>query len=171
MRVELACGQRLEKGWIGVDISAEVNPQIQHDLRIFPWPFDPGEVKESRCCHFFEHLYPKERIGFMNELHRVTRKDGLAHFITPLNLWRQVQDFDHKWPPIVGGSFKYFDKGWLESQQLSHYRKLFGIECNWLSLKSEAVVIGAKTEDPEDPCLFYDPRTVMDLVTTLKRQP
>jgi predicted SAM-dependent methyltransferase len=166
VRVELACGERVEKGWVGVDISAEVKPTIQHDLRIFPWPFDPGEIEESRCSHFFEHLYPKERVGFMNELHRATRAGGLAHFTTPFNLWRMVQDFDHKWPPIVEGSYKYFDKGWLQSQRLSHYRKLFGIACDWKLEKSGVIV--SEDRNPPD---FADPREIMDLVVTLKRRP
>jgi predicted SAM-dependent methyltransferase len=147
-----------------MDISDEVKPDIHHDVRIVPWPIEGNSVEESRCTHFFEHLYPVERIRFMNELWRVTKADGLAQFITPLNHWRQVQDFDHKWPPIVMASYKYFDEKWLETQKLSHYRKLHGITCDW-RLDHEGVVVPQENEKTFD---LSDPREMMDLVVTLR---
>jgi predicted SAM-dependent methyltransferase len=146
-----------------MDISEEVKPDIHHDVRVTPWPIDPNSVEEARCTHFFEHLYPAERIRLMNELWRVSKPGALAHFTTPLNLWRAAQDFDHKWPPIVTGSYKYFDEAWLEAQKLGHYRKLHGIACDWRMYREGVVV-------PEDqqPVRFEDPRAMIDLIITLR---
>jgi hypothetical protein len=101
----------------------------------------------------------------MNELWRVAKPDALAHFITPLNYWRAVQDFDHKWPPIVSGSYRYFDESWLENHKLWHYRKLFQIACDW-RMEREGVVV-PEDQNPPD---FSNPRAIMDLVVALRAE-
>jgi predicted SAM-dependent methyltransferase len=172
VRLEIACGERIPPGWTGMDISDEVKPHIHHDARIVPWPIEDGAVDESRCKHFFEHLDPADRIRFMNELYRVTKPAGLAHFITPLNHWRQVQDFDHKWPPIVPGSFSYFSRQWLESQRLGHYRKLHGIDCDWVASDTRVVMNDEPNLSADRRLVrehFSDPRETADLIVTLRR--
>ena len=130
-KLDLACGDSKVEGFIGVDICQTDSVDVVHDLREAPWPWEDGSVGEARCSHFFEHLHPAERILFMNELWRVLAPGAGCTFITPRGFDRQVQDFSHVWPPIVAGSYYYFDKSWLTVNRLSHYRELHGIACDF----------------------------------------
>lgn len=130
-KLDLACGDAKQEGFVGVDIVKTDSVDHVHDLTVTPWPFEDGSVGEARCSHFFEHLDPAQRIVFMNELHRVLVPGSGCVFITPRGFDRQVQDFSHKWPPIVPATYFYFDKNWLEVNKLSHYRELHGISCDF----------------------------------------
>lgn len=131
LKLELACGNSKEEGWTGIDIVQTEQADVVHDLRVTPWPFASDSVDEARCSHFFEHLGPQERITFMNELHRVLKPERGCTFVTPLGFDRMVQDFSHKWPPVVAASYFYFDQTWLQSQRIGHYAVLHGILCNF----------------------------------------
>jgi predicted SAM-dependent methyltransferase len=130
-KLDLACGDNKAEGFIGVDIVETQSVDTIHDLRVAPWPFEDESIGEARCSHFFEHLGPEDRIIFMNELWRVLVPGAGCVFTTPRGFDRQVQDFSHKWPPIVEASYYYFDKKWLEANKLTHYRELHGIECDF----------------------------------------
>jgi hypothetical protein len=132
-KLDLACGDNKQEGFIGVDIAETPSVDQVHDLTQTPWPFEDNSIGEARCSHFFEHLEPVQRILFMNELFRVLVPGAGCTFITPRGFDRQVQDFTHKWPPVVPASFFYFDKAWLEANKLTHYRDLHGIACDFES--------------------------------------
>lgn len=131
VRLDIACGDNKAEGWIGVDIAKTPSVDVQFDLTNSTWPFDDNSVDEARCSHFFEHLDPQQRVTFMNELHRILKPGAGCTFITPRGFERQVQDFTHKWPPVVTGSYFYFSKQWLEDNKLTHYRELHGIKCDF----------------------------------------
>jgi hypothetical protein len=131
LKLDLACGDIKVKGFTGVDIVQTEEADVVHDLTQVPWPFEDESVTEARCSHFFEHLEPAQRITFMNELYRVLKPEAGCMFITPLGYDRQVQDPSHKWPPVVIGTYLYFDAAWLEANKLSHYRELHGINCDF----------------------------------------
>lgn len=131
VKVDLACGDNKEEGFIGVDIADTESADKVHDLRVAPWPFDDASIDEARCSHFFEHLEPMERVTFMNELFRILKPGAGCMFITPLGHDRQVQDFTHKWPPVVIASYYYFDMEWLKENKLLHYAEQHGIQCNF----------------------------------------
>lgn len=131
VRLDLACGNAKAEGWTGVDIVKTESVDVVHDLSQAPWPFVDDSIDEARCSHFFEHLEPKERIVFMNELHRVLKKGAGCTFTTPRGFNRQVQDFSHKWPPIVEDSYQYFSRDWYKATNLEHYLALHGINCDF----------------------------------------
>ena len=131
LKLELACGNRKEEGWTGVDLVQTEVTDLVHDLRVAPWPFVDGSVDEARCSHFFEHLGAEERIVFMNELWRVLKPERGCTFTTPLGFDRMVQDFSHRWPPVVAASYFYFSQEWLKANRIEHYMELHGIRCNF----------------------------------------
>lgn len=131
LRVDFACGDAKPEGWIGIDIAETSSADILSNLAYDKFPLDDASVDEGRCSHFFEHLAPAQRIHFMNELYRVLKPGAGCTFITPKGFDRQVQDFTHQWPPVVIGSYYYFDKQWLEVNKLSHYRDLYDIRCDF----------------------------------------
>lgn len=130
-KLDLACGNNKAEGFFGVDIAKTETVDVVHDLTQVPWPFEDDSVDEARCSHFFEHLEPEQRVSFMNELHRVLKKEAGCMFTTPRGFDRQVQDFTHKWPPVVESSYYYFNKEFYRSNKLEHYLDLYGIKCDF----------------------------------------
>lgn len=144
VRLDLACGQRVAEGFIGVDMVATEGATFTCDLSQTPWKLydakhrpadnlgqplinmgqklEDESVDEVRCSHFFEHLDGFERIRFMEELWRVLKHHGKVHIIVPYGMsTRAVQDPTHKWPPVVESSFLYFYQPWLRANGLDHY--------------------------------------------------
>lgn len=54
IKLDLACGQNKREGFTGVDIAG--NPDIIHDLNVYPYPFDDNSVDEIYCSHYVEHI-------------------------------------------------------------------------------------------------------------------
>jgi hypothetical protein len=131
MKLDIACGEVKEPGWVGIDQAALPGVDIVCDLFTFPWPIETGCVEELRCSHFLEHVPAKLRPAFFNEVWRILKPGAIAGFVTPLGLYRQCQDFTHEWPPIVPASYLYWSQGWLKENRLDHYREVYGIRCNF----------------------------------------
>lgn len=119
MKLDLGCGNNKKAGFTGVDKFKTDSTDIEHDLFVFPWPFESDSVDEVHCSHFFEHVPKEIRAKFMEELFRVLKKGATAQFITPCGD-RALQDATHEWPPIVAGSYLYFNKNWREANKLQH---------------------------------------------------
>jgi hypothetical protein len=126
MKLDIGCGERTPEGWTGMDISPSVSPAIVADARK-SWPIENETVTEARCIHFFEHLGSVDRCHVMRELWRVLVPGATVEFVTPLGFNRMAQDPDHKWPPVVRGTFYYYSRKWREANGLSHYERLFGL--------------------------------------------
>jgi hypothetical protein len=119
MKLDIGCGDNKKAGFTGVDKFKTDSTDVVADLFVFPWPFDDESVDEVHCSHFFEHVPAVIRSKFMEELHRVMKKGATAQFITPCGD-RALQDATHEWPPIVAGSYLYFNKKWREDNKLQH---------------------------------------------------
>ena len=107
MKIDLGCGPNKQEGFIGADVREFKGVDVVCDLGKAEWPWKDDTVDEAHASHFVEHLTPKERIHFCNELWRVLKKGGKCQIITPH--WassRAIGDLTHKWPPV--GEFWYF---------------------------------------------------------------
>ena len=116
MRLDLGCGPNRKPSFLGVDVIPFEGVDLIYDLRA-RWPWEDGSVQEAHSSHFVEHLKPKERIHFANELHRVLVPKGTATIITPH--WcsqRAYGDLTHEWPPVSEFWFLYLGKEWRMSQ-------------------------------------------------------
>lgn len=123
LKLDLGCGQNKKEGFQGVDIWEGPGVDFVVDLFSLPLPFEDGSVGEIFASHFFEHVPQEKRFGLMDELYRVLIPGGKITFITPY--WasaRAVQDPTHMWPPITESSYLYFNKGWRETNKLTHYK-------------------------------------------------
>lgn len=128
MKLDLGCGRAKKPGFTGVDVTADCDADIVHDLTVVPWPFADGSVDEVWCAQFFEHLTGAQRIAFMEELYRIMKPGAQATIITPY--WtsgRAMQDPTHQWPPLLEASYLYFNRAWREANNLGHY----GIHCDF----------------------------------------
>lgn len=128
-KVNIACGQQKQEGFIGVDKVKTSTTDIVHDLEIFPWPFEDNSVDEVICSHYVEHT--KDLIKFMDELYRIMKKPYInekgeevkskvtivAPYYSSIRCW---QDPTHV-RAISEFSFLYFNKIWREQNKLDHY--------------------------------------------------
>lgn len=119
VRLELACGQNKEEGWIGVDVAPTEQADVVWDLEVHPWPFEDNSVDEARCSHYVEHVH--DLIGFMNELHRILKPGAQATIITPYyTSVRAFQDPTHV-RFMSEQSYLYFNQEWMRNNGLDHY--------------------------------------------------
>jgi hypothetical protein len=128
MKLDLGCGRAKKPGFTGIDVSADTDADIVHDLTVVPWPIADGSVDEAYSAQFFEHLDGRQRIAFMHELYRILKPGAQATIITPY--WtsgRAMQDPTHQWPPLLESSYLYYNADWREKNGLGHY----GIHCDF----------------------------------------
>ncbi len=81
MKLDLGCGLHPAPGFIGMDRSAAVHPDVVHDMEDLPWPFPSDSVEEVRASHSLEHVH--DLLGVMEEIHRVLKPGGLLTAIVP----------------------------------------------------------------------------------------
>lgn len=115
IKLDLGCGKNKRPGFTGCD-SIEFDGVDEVLDLTKPWPWKDGSVDEAHSSHFLEHLTQDERVHFFNELFRVLRMGAQVSIIVPS--WtseRAYGDPTHKWPPVVGFSFLYLNKGWREA--------------------------------------------------------
>lgn len=55
MKLDIACGQRKQEGFMGIDICDIPGVDIVWDLETFPWPIWNNEVTDFVCSHYVEH--------------------------------------------------------------------------------------------------------------------
>ena len=144
IKLDLACGQTKEKGWIGIDIAKTKGVDIVHDLEVYPWPIEDESVSEIKCIMYIEHV--KDLMKFMNEVHRVLVKGGTASFVAPYySSMRAMQDPTHV-RPISEATFLYYNKQWRDANKLDHYPITadfdftygYSIDPSWVSRSQEA---------------------------------
>lgn len=125
VKLNIACGQNKQEGFIGIDKVKTPAVDIVHDLEEFPWPFEDNSVDEVICSHYVEHT--KDLIKFMDELWRIMKVGAKATIVAPyyssIRCW---QDPTHI-RAISEFTFLYFNKVWREQNKLDHY----GIKSDW----------------------------------------
>lgn len=83
MRINLGCGFNKLPGFVNVDKFGE--PEVRHDLEIFPWPWPDNSVEEIVANHVLEHLGrdPEVFIGVMKEIYRVCQGGAKVSIVVP----------------------------------------------------------------------------------------
>lgn len=119
VRYDLAAGMRKREHFKTVDISKKSKPDIVCNLEKTPWPIKSGTVDFVNCSQYLEHC--QNQMGFMNELHRILKPEGVAildvPYYTSIYAW---QDPTHV-RPISENTFLYYNKEWREREKLTHY--------------------------------------------------
>ena len=75
IKLDIACGQNKNPGFIGMDWTAADGVDIVHDLTVYPWPIEDGSVEQAFCSHYIEHI-PMVEV----EAHGHTAQDALLAF-------------------------------------------------------------------------------------------
>jgi SAM-dependent methyltransferase len=128
-KLNLACGQRREEGFFGIDIVPGETVDAVMDLEQFPWDIESESAEEIICYHYVEHT--SDLIKFMNEVYRILKPGGkikiIAPYYTSMRAW---QDPTHK-RAICEASFLYYNKGWREANKLDHYNTNTDFDFNY----------------------------------------
>lgn len=135
IKLDIACGQNKQEGYLGIDIAGGPDVDMEHDLLVTPWPVGDNEVSHTFSSHFAEHIphYRPEFKGldgwwvFFNELYRVCEPDAECIFIHPY-----VKSDRSFWDPthtrfIHETTWYYLNQEWREMNKLDHY----DAECNF----------------------------------------
>lgn len=76
MKLDIGCGPKKPKGYVGMDRREMDGVDVVHDWSELPWPFDDGEFAELRASHVIEHICPLHIIEWMDEAWRVLEPGG-----------------------------------------------------------------------------------------------
>jgi SAM-dependent methyltransferase len=79
--LDVGCGSAKTPGAVGLDISAETDADIVHDLDEFPYPIESDGFDYVLLQDVLEHV--SEPVRVIEELHRVLRPGGHLHLRTP----------------------------------------------------------------------------------------
>jgi len=131
IKIDLGCGHKKPKGYIGVDIVQVDGVDIVHDCNK-DLPFEDNYADLIRAWDFIEHIEGKNVIHLMNEIWRVLKPSGEFYFkvLDAEKGQGAFQDPTHRsfW---VKNSFKYYEN--------THYHDLYGIKANFKTEELESI--------------------------------
>jgi len=129
MKINLGSSGFNKEGFINVDIRKSVNPDVVHDLNVFPYPFEDNSADHIEMVHVLEHL--DKPFHVMRELHRILKPGGTLYIAEP-HFSRGFTHAEHEHGFDV--SFPYYFKRKLFPEQF--YGSEFDLVClklNWIS--------------------------------------
>jgi len=80
-RLDIGCGNNKTPGSTYLDFDEIANPDIPHDLNIFPYPIEDNSFDEIIAKHIIEHLDHLQK--FFKKLYRVYKPGGTIFIETP----------------------------------------------------------------------------------------
>lgn len=128
-KLNLGSGELKKEGFINVDRSSLVAPDVVHDLNILPYPFNNDEFDLIEADHVLEHL---DNVFFvMAELHRILKLGGelkikVPHFSRGFTHAEHSHGFDITFP-------LYFNKNFTKSGYYGVEFKLEKFQLHWLA--------------------------------------
>jgi predicted SAM-dependent methyltransferase len=178
LKLDLGAGQNVTPGYEGVDIVPGEGIKHVVDLLKFPWPFKTGSVAEVVSSHFVEHI-PHRRpewkgtdgwFLFMDELHRVLKKNGTARFVHPYSASDRAD-----WDPtherrIHEMTWYYLDADWRKANGLDHYPVKCDFEVvviNGLGIPDN---IASRNDEAQAFARSFYRNVIADLDVTIKKR-
>lgn len=173
-RVDLACGNNLQKGFVGVDFPKKnTQAKIEHNLLTFPWPFKDSSVDEFFCSHFIEHI-PHDTttsdpfFNFFDEVFRCLKLGGIIRTITPYYAnGRAFQDPLHR-RFITEATFLYLTKSWRKMNKLEHYP----VKCDFEIMKIDHAIseeYNGRAQEAVQHAAMHSWNVVNDLQVILRK--
>lgn len=86
IKINIGCGENKIRGFVNVDIEKSVKPDIIHDIKSGPMPFNDGVASQINCIHNLEHIELKYWSNLFKEFHRVLAPGG--------QLWLAYPEFE-----------------------------------------------------------------------------
>lgn len=112
MRLNLGCGSNKLEGYVNVDRAHD--PDVKHDLEVFPWPWADSSVGEILANHILEHLgaTPAGFIGVMKEMYRVCEPGAKVVIVVPHPRHDDFMNDPTHVRPITLNVMALFSKSW-----------------------------------------------------------
>lgn len=129
MKLNLGCGALKKDGYVNVDWHSLVEPDVVHDLNVFPYPFEDGTFDLVEAIHVLEHLDRPFRV--MQEIHRLAKPGAriivrVPHFSRGFTHAEHFHGFDVNFP-------LYFDHSFTKSGYVGVDFALGKTELHWLA--------------------------------------
>lgn len=169
-KLDLGCGDNKREGFFGIDKFKTASTDAELDLLQFPWPIESESVSEIHCSQFLEHVPAPLRKPFIEEVHRVLKVGGTAQIITPMGD-RMLQDPTHQWPPIVPGSYLYFNQDWLTQNKLMHGEYVTTADFDYTYGYGLDQMVAARNAEFQQFAIKHYNNSAADLYVTLTKRP
>ena len=92
-KLNLGSGEFLKEGFVNVDYYSVTKPDVEHDLSVFPYPFEENYFDWVESDHCLEHL--PSPFNVMKEIHRISKK-GATVIIRVPHFSRGFSHAEHK---------------------------------------------------------------------------
>lgn len=79
--LNLGSGKDRRPDAVNVDVTSDTDPDVVHDLNVFPWPFPDNSFEHVLAQDVLEHL--DDRLAAMREIHRVCAHGAVVHILVP----------------------------------------------------------------------------------------
>ena len=79
--LDIGCGSAKTPGAVGLDVSADTDADIVHDLDVFPYPINDHSFDQVLLQDVIEHV--EKPIRVFEELHRIARPGARVQLRTP----------------------------------------------------------------------------------------
>jgi SAM-dependent methyltransferase len=104
--LHLGAGKKYHPDAVNVDLVASTNPDVVHNLDVFPWPLPDGRFREVWAYDVIEHL--TDVVKAMEEIHRVSADGAVVKITVPhFSCGNAFTDPTHK-HYFSAASFNYF---------------------------------------------------------------
>lgn len=116
----IGCGTKSEKGATNLDMVQMPGVDVQHNLDVFPYPFDDNTFDEVNARDVLEHV--DNLVGVMNEIWRIMKPGATLwirgpHGAYPEQVWR---DPTHR-RAFVPGTFDNWDPKKQDGKLYGYY--------------------------------------------------
>jgi SAM-dependent methyltransferase len=113
-KLNLGCGEFAKEGYINVDYYSAVEPDVRHNLNVFPYPFDDNQFDLIEADHLLEHL--DSPFNVMKELYRIAKPGGrivirVPHFSRGFTHAGHKRGFDISFPSYFDPQYKWGIQG------------------------------------------------------------
>ncbi|MFA5841394.1 MAG: methyltransferase domain-containing protein [Candidatus Paceibacterota bacterium] len=128
-KLNLGCGVSRKEGYVNIDWQKETNPDVVHNLNVFPYPFPDDFFDSIEASHILEHL--NSPFDVMRELRRILKKGGslyikVPHFSRGFTHAEHTHGFDVTFP-------LYFNKNFTKSGFFGVEFDLDMMKLHWLA--------------------------------------
>ena len=112
VKYNIGSGEHKRQGFVNVDCSHDVNPDILADVTITPWKW-AEQADLIFADNLFEHIREEPLLKVMQECHRVLKSGGLLQIVVPIstpdNFMAMFSDSSHVNHNFTEETYDWFD--------------------------------------------------------------
>lgn len=151
-KIYIEGGETVLENAITLDMNKDHNPDIVHNLNMFPWPFDDNELDEIHAYDVLEHLGkpgdPDSFFMVFNEMYRILRPGGRLFAIVPY--WK------HMWSWGDPGHVRIINEGTISFLDQDAYKEVgetARTDYRYI-YKGDFRILNGSNIPEKDPCSF-----------------